>query len=61
MAVDDKVKARKDVLPGDDDTTEVKPTVDALVAELDIMTDTLLVKISYLRVLLARGKSLRTS
>jgi hypothetical protein len=31
------------VLPGDDDTTEVKPTVDALVAELDIMTDTLLV------------------
>jgi hypothetical protein len=41
MAVDDKEKASKDVLPGDDDTIEVKPTIDALVAELDIMTDTL--------------------
>jgi hypothetical protein len=41
MAVDDKVKASKDVLPGDDDITEVKPTINALVAELDIMTDTL--------------------
>jgi hypothetical protein len=30
------------MLPGDDDSTEVKPTVDALIAELDIMTDTLM-------------------
>jgi septation ring formation regulator EzrA len=41
MAVDDEVKASKDVLSGDNDTTEVKPTIDALIAELDIMTDTL--------------------
>jgi hypothetical protein len=41
MAVDDKVKASKDVLPDDDDTTEIKPTIDALVPEHDIMTDTL--------------------
>jgi len=42
MAVDEGVKPNKDVLPGDDDSTEVKPTVDALIAELDIMTDTLM-------------------
>jgi hypothetical protein len=41
MAMDDEVKVSKDVLPGDDDTTEVKPTIDALVAKLDIMTNTL--------------------
>jgi hypothetical protein len=40
MAVDEGVKPNKDVLPGDDDSTEVKPSVDALIAELDIMTDT---------------------
>jgi hypothetical protein len=42
MAVDKGVKPNKDVLPGNDDSTEVKPTVDALIAELDIMTDTLM-------------------
>jgi hypothetical protein len=42
MAVDEEVKPNKDVLPGDDDSTEVKPSVDALIAELDIMTDTLM-------------------
>jgi predicted neuraminidase len=49
MAVDNKVKASKDVLPGDDDTTEVKPTVDALVAKLDIMTDTLVSQDKFLK------------
>jgi hypothetical protein len=42
MVVDEGVKPNKDVLPGDDDATEVKPTVNALIAELDIMTDTLM-------------------
>jgi GTPase involved in cell partitioning and DNA repair len=42
MAVDEGVKPNKDVLPGDDDSTEIKPSVDALIAELDIMTDTLM-------------------
>jgi hypothetical protein len=42
MAMDEGVKPNKDVLPSDDDATEVKPTVDALIAELDIMTDTLM-------------------
>jgi hypothetical protein len=42
MAMDEGVKPNKDVLPGDDDSNEVKPTVDALIAELDIMTDTLM-------------------
>jgi hypothetical protein len=42
MAVDEGVKPNKDVLPGDDDSTEVKPSVDALIAKLDIMTDTLM-------------------
>jgi hypothetical protein len=42
MAVDEGVKPNKDVLPGDDDSTEVKPTIDALIAELDIMTDILM-------------------
>jgi hypothetical protein len=42
MVVDEEVKPNKDVLPGDNDSTEVKPTVDALIAELDIMTDTLM-------------------
>jgi hypothetical protein len=36
------VKPNKDVLPSDDDSTEVKPSVDALIAELDMMTDTLM-------------------
>jgi hypothetical protein len=36
------VKPNKDMLPNDDDSTKVKPTVDALIAELDIMTDTLM-------------------
>jgi hypothetical protein len=39
--VDEEVKASKDVLLGDDNTNEVKPSVDALVAEFNIMTDTL--------------------
>jgi hypothetical protein len=42
MAVDEEVKPNKDVLPGNDDSTEVKPTIDALIAKLDIMTDTLM-------------------
>jgi hypothetical protein len=42
MAIDTKVKASKDVVPIDDDTIEVAPFVDNLVAELDIMTDTLM-------------------
>jgi hypothetical protein len=42
MAMDEGVKPNKDVLPGDDDSTDVKPTVDALITELDIMTDTLM-------------------
>jgi hypothetical protein len=42
MAMDEGVKPNKDVLPDDDDSTEVKSTVDALIVELDIMTDTLI-------------------
>jgi hypothetical protein len=43
MAMDEGVKPNKDVLPDDDDDSiEVKPSVDALIAELDIMTDTLM-------------------
>jgi hypothetical protein len=42
MVVDEGVKPNKDVLLDDDDTTEVKPTVDALIAELDVMTDALM-------------------
>jgi hypothetical protein len=41
MAVDAEMKANKDMVPVDDDTTEVTPSVDNLIAELDIMTDTL--------------------
>jgi hypothetical protein len=42
MAVDGVVKPNKDVLPDDDDSTEIKPSVDTLIAELDIMTGTLM-------------------
>jgi hypothetical protein len=42
MAVDEGVKPNKDVLPGDDDATEVKPSVDALITELDVMTNALM-------------------
>jgi hypothetical protein len=42
MVMDEGVKPNKDVLLGDDDSTKVKPSVDALIAELDIMTDTLM-------------------
>jgi hypothetical protein len=42
MAMDEGVKPNKDMLLRDDDSTEVKPTVDALIVELDIMTDTLI-------------------
>ena len=41
MAVDAEVKASKDMVPVDDDTTEVTPFVDYLVAELETMNDTL--------------------
>jgi hypothetical protein len=41
MAMDDAVKPSKHVVLSDDNTTNVKPTIDALVAELDIMVDTL--------------------
>ena len=39
MAVDDEVKAKKDVVPIDDDTNEVTPSIDALVAERETMND----------------------
>jgi hypothetical protein len=42
MAVDEGMKPNKDMLPSDDDSTKVKPTIDALIVELDIMTDTLM-------------------
>jgi adenosyl cobinamide kinase/adenosyl cobinamide phosphate guanylyltransferase len=42
MAVDIEVKASKDVVPIDGDTTDVTTSVDNLVAELDIITDTLM-------------------
>jgi hypothetical protein len=42
MAMDEGVKPNKVVLPGDDDATEVKPSVDALIVELYIMTDALM-------------------
>jgi hypothetical protein len=42
MAVDEGVKPNKDVLPSDDHSTEVKPSVDTLFTKLDIMTDTLM-------------------
>jgi hypothetical protein len=42
MTVDEGVKPNKDMVPGDDDSIEVKPSIDALIAELDIMTDTLM-------------------
>jgi hypothetical protein len=42
MVMDEGVNPNKDVLHGDDDSTEVKPTIDALIAKLDIMTDTLM-------------------
>jgi hypothetical protein len=42
MAVDAEVKASKDVVPIDGDTTEVTPSVDNLVAELDILNNTLM-------------------
>ena len=42
MAIDAEVNANKDLVPIDDDTTEVTPSVDSLVAELDIMHDTLM-------------------
>jgi len=41
QAVDVEVKASKDVVPIDDDTTEVTPSIDYLVAELETMNDTL--------------------
>jgi len=41
MAVDAKVKARKDVVPVDDDTTEVTPSINYLIAKLETMNDTL--------------------
>jgi hypothetical protein len=41
MVVDTEVKASKDVVPIDGNTTEVIPSIDNLVVELDIMTDTL--------------------
>jgi hypothetical protein len=46
MAVDEEVKASKDMTFVDTDTTEVNPSIDALITELDIMTDSLLVKIN---------------
>jgi hypothetical protein len=42
MAVDAEVKASKDMVPIDGDTTEVTPFVNNLVAELDILNNTLM-------------------
>jgi hypothetical protein len=42
MAVDSKVKASKDEVPVDDNTSEVTPSIDNLVVEFDIMNDTLM-------------------
>ena len=42
MAVDVEVKANKDEVPIDDNTSEVTPSIDNLVAELDIMNNTLI-------------------
>ena len=42
MAVDAKVKTSKDMVHVDDDTTKVTPSIDNLIAELDIMNDTLM-------------------
>ena len=41
MAVDAKVKASKDMVPVNNDTTEVTPSIDYLVAKLETMNDTL--------------------
>ena len=41
MVVDAEVKASKDVVLVNDDTTEVTPSIDYLVAELETMNDTL--------------------
>jgi hypothetical protein len=59
MAADEKVKASKDVLPGDNDTTEVKPTVDALIAKLAIMTDTLVCQDKLLKRVARKRKELK--
>ena len=42
MAVNDEVKASKDEVPVDNNTSEVSPSVNNLIAELDIMNDTLI-------------------
>jgi hypothetical protein len=42
MADDAEVKASKDVVPINGDTAGVTPSVNNLVAELDIMNDTLM-------------------
>jgi hypothetical protein len=42
MAIDEEVKASKDEVSFDDDTSEVSPSVDDLVAELDSMNITLI-------------------
>ena len=41
MVVDAEVKASKDVVPVNDDATEVTPSVDYLVVDLETMNDTL--------------------
>jgi hypothetical protein len=61
MVVDEEVKPNKDVLPGDDDSTEVKPTVDDVIAELDIITDTLMSQDKLLKHAACERKSLRIS
>jgi len=42
MAVNDEVKASKDKVPINDDTSEVTPSINDLVAEPETMNDTLL-------------------
>ena len=42
MAIDAEVKASKDEVLVDDNTFEVTPSIDNLVAEVDIMNDTLI-------------------
>ena len=55
------MKANKDEVAIDDNTSEVTPSVDALVAELETMNDTLFSQDKMLKRAALRGKSLRTS
>jgi hypothetical protein len=61
MAIDAKVKANKDMVSIDEDTIEVTPSIDNLVAKLDIMTDTLMSQDKLLKHAARERKNLRIS